>query len=208
MTGTWFECKVRYEKVMDNGMNKKITESYLVDAVSFTEAEARIVEELAPLMTGEFEITEIKKARYTEVIPCDDESADKWFKCKLNYITIDEKYGTEKKQAVYMLVQAATLQDAVISIEEEMSQTMVDYEIASVTDTNIMDVYPYRQKASRTADENALNSILPEGQITEVTIYNKVYTVDKTGGRTKVTPKDDTECSRQTNTSSSESKNG
>lgn len=200
MTGTWFECKVRYEKVTDNGMNKKITESYLVDALSFTEAESRIVEELAPLLSGEFEITDIKKARYAEVFPCDVESADKWFKCKLNYITIDEKYGTEKRQAVYMLVQASALQDAVASVEEEISKTMVDYEITSVTDTSIMDVYPYRKKAACATDEGALNSILPEGQITEVTIDGKVYMVDKTGGRTRVTHKNDTGCPRRTNT--------
>lgn len=199
MTGTWFECKVRYEKVTDNGMNKKITESYLVDALSFTEAESRIVEELASLITGEFEITDIKKSRYAEVFPCNAESADKWFKCKLNYITIDEKYGMEKKQAVYMLVQASALQDAVASIEEEMGKTMVDYEIASVADTSIMDVYPYCQKAARTTDESALNSILPEGQITEVIINDKAYMVDKTGGRTRVAPKDDTERSKRTN---------
>ena len=63
----WFECKVSYEKMMENGMQKKVTEPYLVDALSFTEAESRIIEEIRPFITGEFTITDIKRARISEI---------------------------------------------------------------------------------------------------------------------------------------------
>lgn len=78
---TWFECKIRYEKTMENGMNKKVTEPYLVDALSFTEAEARILEEMTPFISGEFTVSDIKRANYSELFPCEEEAADRWFKC-------------------------------------------------------------------------------------------------------------------------------
>ena len=94
---TWFECKIRYEKTMENGMQKKVTEPYLVDALSFTEAEARIIEEMTPFITGEFTVSDIKRANYSELFPSDEESADRWFKCKLIFIT--PKTVTENKEA-------------------------------------------------------------------------------------------------------------
>lgn len=139
---TWFECKIRYEKTMDNGMNKKVTEPYLVDALSFTEAEARIIEEMTPFISGEFTVSDIKRANYSELFPCEEDSADRWFKCKLYFITSDEKSGAEKKTATNVLVQAADLRDAVNKLDEGMKGTMADYQIASVAETAIMDVYP------------------------------------------------------------------
>ena len=97
MMHTWFECKIRYEKVMENGMEKKVTETYLVDALSFTEAEARIIEEMTPFISGEFTITDIKRANYSELYPSDKESADRWFKCKVLFITLDEKPESKRK---------------------------------------------------------------------------------------------------------------
>lgn len=129
MMHTWFEGKIRYEKVAENGMNKKVTEPYLVDALSFTEAEARFIEEVTPFIAGEFTVTDIKRANYSEIFPSDEEAADKWYKCKLYFITIDEKSGAEKK------------------LDEGMKGTMADYVIASVAETAIMDVYPYQAKA-------------------------------------------------------------
>ena len=85
---TWFECKIRYEKTMENGMNKKVTEPYLVDALSFTEAEARIIEEMTPFISGEFTVSDIKRANYSELFPCEEEAADRLFKCKLVFITL------------------------------------------------------------------------------------------------------------------------
>ena len=136
-------CKIRYEKTMENGMNKKVTEPYLVDALSFTEAESRIIEEMTPFISGEFEVSGVAKANYNEIFPSEDESADRWFKCKLWFITLDEKTGVEKRTASNVLVQAADLRDAVKKLDEGMKDTLADYVIASVAETAIMDVYPY-----------------------------------------------------------------
>ena len=147
MTHTWFECKIRYEKMMENGMNKKVTEPYLVDALSFTEAEARIIEEMTPFITGEFTVSDIKRANYSELFVSDEEAADRWFKCRLFFITLDEKSGAEKKTASFVLVQAADLRDAVRKLDEGMKDTMADYQIGAVTETAIVDVYPYGSTA-------------------------------------------------------------
>mgnify|MGYP001049183593 CR=1 FL=1 len=143
---TWFECKIRYEKLMENGMNKKVTEPYLVDALSFTEAEARIIEEMTPFISGGFTVSDIKRANYSEVFFSDEESADRWFKCKLAFITLDEKSGAEKKTFTQVLVQAADLRDAVKKLDEGMKGTLADYLIASVVETALIDVYPYKAK--------------------------------------------------------------
>ena len=128
---------------MENGLVKKVSEPYLVDAISFTEAEKRIIEEIRPFMTGEFVISDIKRANYSEVFFCDAETADRWFKCKLSFITLDEKSGAEKKTNTYSLVQAADLREAIKYLDEQMKGTIMDYQIAAVTETMIMDVYPY-----------------------------------------------------------------
>jgi hypothetical protein len=143
MMHTWFECKVRYEKTLENGMNKKVTEPYLVDALSFTEAEARIIEEVPPYISGEFTIADIKRANYTELFFCEEDSADRWFKCKLTFISLDEKSGAEKKTSSNVLVQAADLRDAVKKLDEGMKGSMMDYVISSMAETAIMDVFPF-----------------------------------------------------------------
>ena len=140
---TWFECKIRYEKTMENGMVKKVNEPYLVDALSFTEAEARIIEEITPFVTGEFTVSDIKRANYSELFPSEEKAADKRFKCKLIFIMLDEKSGAEKKSSTQVLVQAADLRDAVKKLDEGMKGTMADYQIGMVTETPIMDVYPF-----------------------------------------------------------------
>ena len=143
MMNNWFECKVKYEKTMENGLVKKVSEPYLVDAISFTEAEKRFIEEIRPFMTGEFEVSDIKRVNYSEVFFNDAESADRWFKCKLSFITLDEKSGAEKRTNSYALVQAADLREAIKHLDEQMKGTIMDYQIAAVTETMIMDVYPY-----------------------------------------------------------------
>lgn len=137
----WFECKVRYEKTMENGMIKKVTEPYLVDALSFTEAEARIIKEITPFMTGEFTIANIRRANISELFF--DETGDKWFKCKVMFVTIDERSGAEKKTASFMLSQAIDFETSLRNLKEGMKGTMADYAIASITETAIMDIYPY-----------------------------------------------------------------
>ncbi len=144
MMHNWFECKVSYDKTIDTGETKKVTEAYLVDAMSFTEAEARIIEEEKPFVSGELIVADIKRAKYTEVFMVEDDAADKWFKCKLYFITLDEKSGAEKKTAANMLVQSEDLRDAVKRLDEGMKGSMADYQIASIAETPIMDVYPFK----------------------------------------------------------------
>ena len=146
MMHTWFEVKIRYEKVMENGMQKKVTEPYLFDALSFTESEGKCIEEMTPFIIGEFTVSDIKRANYSEIFTSEEESADRWFKCILVFITLDEKSGSEKKTSTHVLVQAADLRDAVKKLDEGMKGTMADYQIASVSETAIMDVYPYEAK--------------------------------------------------------------
>lgn len=144
MMHNYFLCKISYEKTMENGQNKKVTESYLVDALSHTEAEARIIEEMKPYISGEFTIAGIVPAKYSELFFADEEAADRWFKCKLAFLTLDEKSGAEKRTTTNVLVQASDLRDAVKKLDEGMKGSMADYLILSVAETPIMDVYPYK----------------------------------------------------------------
>ncbi|MCD8267005.1 MAG: DUF4494 domain-containing protein [Parabacteroides sp.] len=145
---SWFECKVSFEKVLENGMQKKVTEPYLVDALSFTEAEARIIEEIRPFISGEFTVTDIKHARLSELFF--NENGDRFYKIKVYFITLDEKSGAEKKTAAQMLAQACTLKEAIAVLEEGMKGTMADYTIASVTETMLMDVFPFSVNDDKT----------------------------------------------------------
>ena len=145
MMNEWFECKIKYEKTMDNGQVKKVTEPYLVDAINFTEAEKRIIEEMTPFMTGEFQVADIKRARYAELFETPGDEADRWFKCKLTFVTLDEKSGAEKKTLQNVLVQAGDLRGAIKRLDEGMKGSMMDYVISSVAETPIMDVYHYQQ---------------------------------------------------------------
>ena len=127
--------------MLETGVQKTVTEPYLVDALSFTEAEARIIEEIKPYISGEFTISDIKRAKFSDTFF--NETGDRYFRAKLYYITLDDKSGSEKKTAVNMLVQATILKEAVEIIETEMKKTMIDYSIASITETALMDVFPY-----------------------------------------------------------------
>ena len=143
---TWFEESKKKKKIAENGMEKKTTEKYLFDSLSFTESEGRCIEEMTPFISGEFTVSDIKRANYSEVFFSDEESADRWFKCKLAFITLDEKSGAEKKTFTQVLVQAADLRDAVKKLDEGMKGTLADYLIASVVETALIDVYPYKAK--------------------------------------------------------------
>lgn len=146
----WFECKVRYDKMIENGTVKKVNEPYLVDALTFTEAEARIIEEMTPFISGEFSISAVKKTKVSEIFF--DDSADKYYMVKVNFITLDEKSGVEKKSASFILTQANDLEGALERFKEGMKGTMADYDIASIAETPLMDVYPLDLSAEKTAD--------------------------------------------------------
>ena len=141
----WFECKVSYEKMMDNGVMKRVSEPYLVDALSFTEAEARVIENMQHYVSGEFQVADIRRARLAELFF--NPAGDRYYKFKVNFITLDEKSGTEKKTAVQMLAQASDIKEAIAVLEEGMKGTMADYIIASITETMIMDVFLFAPEA-------------------------------------------------------------
>ena len=143
---TWFECSIRYEKTMENGMQKKVTEKYLVDAMSFTEAEARIIEEMSPFISGEFKVTAIKITNLLEVFASNIAEDEKWYKLKVAFITLDEKSGKEKKVYQNMLVQSCSTNDAEKDLNEFMKDTLSVYEIAEVVETQVMDVFFYEEE--------------------------------------------------------------
>ena len=140
---TFFEVRVRYEKVMETGTNKQVTEPYLIDALSFTEAEARIIEKMKPFISGEFKVKAVKQANYSELFFSNDKNADIWYKAKLAFVTLDEKSGAEKKTYTNILIQALDWRDAVKKLDENMKGTLVDYRIVSISETKIIDVYMY-----------------------------------------------------------------
>ncbi|MDE5636070.1 MAG: DUF4494 domain-containing protein [Muribaculaceae bacterium] len=140
----WFECKVRYDKTMENGAVKKVNEPYLLDALSFTEAEARMIEEITPFISGDFTVSAVKRTKIAEIFW--DDTADRWYLVKVAFITIDEKTAVEKKTTSLILVAASDFQGAVDSFKEVMKDTMADYEIVSITETPIMDVYKMKVK--------------------------------------------------------------
>ncbi|MBD5358857.1 MAG: DUF4494 domain-containing protein [Bacteroides sp.] len=146
----WFECKVRYDKMMENGSVKKVNEPYLVDALSFTEAEARIIDEMTPFISGEFSISAVKKTKISEIFF--DDSADKYYMVKVNFVTLDEKSGVEKKSSSFILTQASDFDGALSRFREGMKGTMSDYEIASITETMLMDVYPLDLSAEKSPE--------------------------------------------------------
>ena len=146
-TATWFEAKIQYEKVMEDGLQKKVVEQYVVDALSYAEAENRIIEEMSAYISGEYEVKDLKKAPYKEIFfDNQDPQADRYYKAKLEFITIDEKSEKEKRSRVTYLVQAKNLHAAMKNVDEVMSGTMIDYEACCIDDTKIFDVFEYQKQ--------------------------------------------------------------
>ena len=140
----WFECKVSYERQADSMGMKKVSESYLVDALSFTEAEKRIIKEIRPFVSvGELEVVNIRLARIAELFLNEEAEDDRYFRAKVNFITVDEKSGSEKKTSATMIVKSDSLPNAVTELKAQLDSQMASYEIAAVTDTQILDVFQY-----------------------------------------------------------------
>ena len=135
----WIECKISYEKQLETGTVKKVTETYLVDAMSLAEAEARIIEEMTPMISGEFDVESVKKARIAELFT--DPSGDKYYRCKVMFITLDEKSGLEKKSASTMIVQAESFDKAYDNLLNGMKGTISDWEINSIAESPILDIF-------------------------------------------------------------------
>lgn len=157
-----FECGIRYEKTLENGMQKKVTELYIVDALSFTEAESRIVGEMECFISGDFAVVSEKITNYSELVNSDIPSADKWYKVKINLVTLDEKTMAEKKQPLYLLVQASDIDDARRRMDEHMLGTMSDWVCESIQETKIMDVFLYAPDALHKKAQTYEDKVLQE----------------------------------------------
>jgi hypothetical protein len=141
MSSIWYECKVKYRKTNDAGIQKVVTEPYLVDALSYTEAEKRINEEMSAYISEEFKITSIKTANFSEIHPF--ENCDRWFKSKIALVAYDEESGKERKTNIYILLQANDIKEAYDNTIEVMKNTMGDYTIPMISESPIIDVFPY-----------------------------------------------------------------
>lgn len=141
---SYFEVGVRYDKTMDDGVARKVTETYLLDALTFTEAEKRATEEMEAYISGEFRVVTEKIANISEVVTTDDDSADKFYKVKHNLITIDEKTGKEKKQPQYIIIQAASVDDARDRYKQYIKGWLVDVVLEAVSETKYMDYFTYK----------------------------------------------------------------
>ena len=146
---SWYECKVKMDVMKDDGTTKPETFTYLVDALNFTEAESRIIEEVKPYTSGTLDVANIKRVKFGEIFTCDSDVADKWYKVRCLFITIDEKTQTEKEIANNMLVQAGTFHEAVAQFDKGMKGSLMDYRIASVQETKIMDVFRYVARSKK-----------------------------------------------------------
>lgn len=140
----FFKCKIRYDKILETGLQRTVTEEYLVDALSFTEAEKRIIEEMQAFISGEFSVSDISRFKVTEAFL--NETGDRYFKARLYFLALDEKSGSEKKTTVNMLVQANDMEEAKDIIVREMKKTMIDYVIHTISETPIMDLFPYKSE--------------------------------------------------------------
>lgn len=147
----WFECKVKYVKVTESGKEQTVTENFLLDAVSFTDAETRITRQMREMVKGEFSVTDIKKSRIAEVFPY--ENGEWWFKATINLVTVDEEAGKEKKLRTQYIIMADDIKEALNRLEESLSFMVVPYVISSLAVSTIVDVFPYEPS----------ESIIPEG---------------------------------------------
>lgn len=137
----FFEVKIQYKKMLEDGKEKKVTEQYVVEALSFTEAESRIAEEMLPYTDGDLDVVSEKIAPFNEIFISENSTDDKWFLSKVVFITLDEKTAKEKKQTFRYLVQAATSEHALDYTKTMLNQCLSDYSIDSVQDTPILDVF-------------------------------------------------------------------
>lgn len=147
----WFECKVKYVKVTESGKEQTVTENFLLDAVSFTDAETRIIRQMREMVKGEFAVTDIKKSRIAEVFPY--ENGEWWFKATINLVTVDEEAGKEKKLRTQYIIMADDIKEALARLDESLSFMVIPYVISSLAVSTIVDVFPYEPS----------ESLIPEG---------------------------------------------
>lgn len=146
MTPKHFEIKTTYERAGEKGLNTKVNEVFLVDDYTFKGVEERITEELAPMVTGEFNISKIEVKDYSEIINTEDENAERWYKCKVTMTTINEVTAKEKKTNLLYLVKAESAEDAIKRTHKYLESCVCDYEIALAAESPIVDVFAYEQR--------------------------------------------------------------
>lgn len=156
-TSTWFETKIKFQKLMDTGEMKKVTETYVVDALSFSEAESSIIKEMTDYISGDMEVKAIKIAPYGEVFISDVDNEDKWYKVKVAFITIDEKTEKEKKCNTYYLVQGSSVENAKKNVDEVFSTSMMDYSVVSISETDVMDVFEHKNTVRKDIDKTEVS---------------------------------------------------
>lgn len=143
MTANYFESTVKYMKVNEDGKEKKVSEKYLIDAMSYTETEARIIKEMEIIVKGDFYISSIKKSNIKEVIESEDENDDKYYLAKVAIIDANEVSGREKSTTDHYLVSAANLDRALERLNESLNTFVVPVESISVADSKIIEVFHY-----------------------------------------------------------------
>jgi hypothetical protein len=161
---TWFLCRVKYAKENEQGLLKNVSEQYLVDAVSFTEAEARIYDMLGSVIRGDFQVTNISKSNIVDVFFYED--IDVWYKCKVSYVVADADSGKEKKITQYMLISAHHVKEAYDRIHESLNNMLVSFNVPDITESPIIEIFPYEKDEEETKtliEENSSNTSESEG---------------------------------------------
>ena len=141
---TWFKVKVKYTKQLESGSFKRVSEPYLLSAMTFTDAEARIYEELGSFIRGEFSVMGITREDIQDIFQYDD--ADTWFKCKISYDNIDDDGDKKRTVTQNFLVSAKTVKDSYERIEESLETLMLDYQIISIIASPIVEIFPYKEE--------------------------------------------------------------
>ena len=167
MMQTWFESKVKYKKVLESGSEQMVTENFLLDAVSFTDAETRMIRKMQEMVKGgEFMVVDIKKSKIAEIFSFDD--GEWWYKVTVNMVTVDEEAGREKKLRAYYLIMADNINEALNRLDESLSYLVIPYVVTAIAVSTIVDVFPYEPS----------ESMVPEGfvPVDETTKENPIFT--------------------------------
>ena len=151
---TWFTVKVKYTKQLEDGGFKKVSEPYLLAAMTFTDAEARIYEELGSIIRGEFIVTGISRTEIHDIFMYDD--VDTWYKCKVTYENFEIDSDKGKKVSQNFLVSAGSVKEAFERITESLKDMMVDIQIPSIVLSPIVEIFPYPEDLDREIDRRPL----------------------------------------------------
>lgn len=153
MTATYFESSVKYIKVNEDGREKKVTELYLIDAMSFSETEEKSCKQLSEIVQGDYLIQALKRSKITEYIESNDENDDRLYKATVKITDCDDS-GKEKESSIYYLVAAANINRALENLEKSLSTFVVPYEIAKLEDTKFVEVIPYIPDDEQVSDNS------------------------------------------------------